>query len=109
VVKQGAYEQKPIQGTAKKQFQLHFCWEADEVAPPSPTKGKKRSKKKGKKESVPLATPLTVKRERSSEHILRKRPEAYTRQQALAQTEAKEPARDGDELPEVEELLGIAH
>ncbi len=61
VVEQGPYEQKPIQGTSKKQFQLHFCWEPDEVATSPPTKETKRSKKrKEKKESVSLANPLTI-------------------------------------------------
>jgi hypothetical protein len=76
----------------------------------TPTKETKRSKKrKEKKESVSLDNPPTIKRQRSGEHILRNRPGAYTRQQALAQAEAEEPAEDSDELPEIEDLLKAAH
>jgi hypothetical protein len=67
------------------------------ATPPSPTKERKRSKK-AKKESNTPTLPASIKRERPiHERILRKRPGAYTRQQALAEKKAEDATEDDDE------------
>jgi hypothetical protein len=43
------------------------------------------------------------------EHILRKRPGAYTRQQALAEMKVEDAVEDDDELTPVDELLRGAY
>jgi len=107
VMEQGAYEQKPIQGTNKKHFLLHLCWMPEAPSQPSPSK-KRTSKKKTKKESLPAAphTAWTSKRSRtaSGEHPPNpKRAGATTRRRAQALAEVGEDLED--DLPTLEDLL----
>ena len=53
VMEQGAYEQKPIQGTNKKHFLLHLCWMPETPSQPSPSPSQPSPSKKrtGKKNS----------------------------------------------------------
>ena len=107
VMEQGAYEQKPIQGTNKKHFLLHLCWMPETSSQPSPSK-KRTGKKKTKQESPPAAprTALTSKRSRaaSGEHPPNpKRAGATTRRLAQARAEVGEDLED--DLPTLEDLL----